>query len=70
MPIFEYKCCKCSEEFEKLVFGGRDVACPKCNCMDVKKKFSVFGMSGVEHQTSSGGSGCASCSSGACSSCK
>jgi len=69
MPIFEYKCSKCSEEFEKLVFGSQEVTCPKCNCKDVKKKFSVFGMSGVEHQTSSG-SGCTSCSSGSCSSCK
>lgn len=69
MPIFEYKCCKCSEEFEKLVFGNQTVLCPKCASEDVKKKFSVFGMSGVEHQTSSS-SGCTSCSSGSCSTCK
>jgi putative FmdB family regulatory protein len=67
MPIFEYKCDKCGHEFEKLVFGNSKVTCPVCGAENVKKKFSVFGMSGVEHQTSSG---CSSCSSGSCSSCK
>ncbi len=67
MPIFEYICEKCSLEFEKLVFSGQKVTCCKCGSEDVKKKFSVFGMSGVEHPVSSG---CSSCSSGSCSSCK
>jgi putative FmdB family regulatory protein len=67
MPIYEYVCAKCGQEFERLVFGDRKVACPKCESEEVKKKFSVFGMSGVQHQTSSG---CSSCSSSSCSSCK
>lgn len=67
MPIFEYACEKCGNEFEMLVFGGRKVSCPKCGNEEVRKKLSVFGMSGVE---SSGSSGCTSCSSGSCSSCK
>ncbi|WP_203472487.1 FmdB family zinc ribbon protein [Dissulfurispira thermophila] len=67
MPIFEYKCDKCGYEFEKLIFGNTKVACPECGAENVKKKLSVFGMSGVENQTSSG---CSSCSSGSCSSCK
>jgi putative FmdB family regulatory protein len=67
MPVYEYICNKCGEEFEKLVFGDREVVCPACAAADVKKKLSVFGMSGVERQTSSG---CSSCSSGSCSSCK
>lgn len=71
MPIYEYKCNDCPEEFEKLVMGSnREVACPKCNSKNVTKKFSLFGMSGVEKQAeSSGGSGCSSCSSSSCSSC-
>lgn len=68
MPIFEYTCGKCGVEFEMLVFGSKQVLCSSCGSDDVKKKFSVFGMSGMEHQTSS--SGCSSCSSGSCSSCK
>ncbi|MDX9715515.1 MAG: zinc ribbon domain-containing protein [Dissulfurispiraceae bacterium] len=67
MPIFEYKCEKCSEEFEKLVHGSHTVKCPKCSSENVVKKFSVFGMSGVERQTSSA---CSSCTSGSCSTCK
>ncbi|MBN2654974.1 MAG: zinc ribbon domain-containing protein [Nitrospirae bacterium] len=67
MPIFEYICSECKEEFEKLAYGSQTVKCPKCGSENVAKKFSVFGMSGVEHQTSSG---CSSCSKGSCSSCK
>ena len=67
MPIYEYACNKCGEEFEKLVFGDQKVTCVKCKSKDIRKKFSVFGMSGVENPTSSG---CSSCSSGSCSSCK
>jgi putative FmdB family regulatory protein len=66
MPIYEYICIKCDHEFEKLVFGNQTVQCPKCNSEDIKKKFSVFGMSGVENPTS----GCSSCKSSSCKSCK
>jgi putative FmdB family regulatory protein len=68
MPIFEYKCQDCNKEFEKLVSGTNpEVSCPECNSKNIKKKFSVFGMSGVEKQVSS--SGCTSCSSSSCSTC-
>ena len=66
MPIFEYKCNKCGEDFEKLVFGSQAVKCPRCDSGDVRKKFSTFGMSGVQNP---GSSGCGSCSSGSCSTC-
>ncbi|MCK5512556.1 MAG: zinc ribbon domain-containing protein [Thermodesulfovibrionia bacterium] len=70
MPIFEYKCEGCGEEFEKLVSGSKpEVICPRCNSKNIIKKFSLFGMSGVEKQTSTSGSGCTSCSSSSCSSC-
>lgn len=68
MPVFEYRCEECSHEFEKLVFSAsRTVCCPTCASADVVKRPSTFGMSGVEHQTSSGS--CGSCSSGSCSGC-
>jgi putative FmdB family regulatory protein len=67
MPIYEYKCSKCGQEFERLIFGNQKVNCPNCESGDVKKKFSVFGMSGVEDPASSG---CSSCSSSSCSTCK
>lgn len=70
MPIYEYVCNQCSEEFEELVFGSRAVNCPKCSSGDVRKKMSTFGMSGVEKPFSGSGSGCTSCSKGTCTSCK
>ncbi len=66
MPIFEYKCNACGEDFEKLVMKkDEEIVCPRCGQKDVKKKFSVFGMSGVENA----GSSCSGCSSSSCNSC-
>ena len=66
MPIFEYTCNACGEQFEKLVFGNQSVNCPKCDSEDIKKRFSLFGMSGVENH---GSAGCSSCTKSTCSSC-
>lgn len=70
MPIYEYTCNKCGEDFEKLVFGNKPVDCPKCSSQDIKKKLSSFGMSGVEKPFTGSSSGCTSCSKSACTSCK
>jgi len=67
MPIYEYRCNACGCEFEKIVRGQQQVCCSACASADVTTKMSVFGMSGVEKQTSSG---CSSCTSGSCSTCK
>lgn len=69
MPIYEYRCLSCGENFEKLVFGNLEISCPKCKSKDVKKKFSVFSASGTERPLA-GTSGCTSCSKTSCSSCK
>jgi putative FmdB family regulatory protein len=72
MPVYEYKCMKCGEDFEKLVFGSQEVTCPACDSNNITKKFSVFGMSGVE-KPFAGTSSCSSCNTGkgsSCSSCK
>lgn len=69
MPIYEYKCNKCGEEFEKLVYGNKAVDCPKCLSNDLKKKFSIFGMGGVNKPFAGSSSACASCSKGSCSTC-
>lgn len=66
MPVFEYRCECCAHEFQKLVFSAaRAVSCPACASDEVVKRPSTFGMSGVEHQTSS----CGGCSKGSCSGC-
>jgi putative FmdB family regulatory protein len=70
MPIYEYKCNSCGEDFEKLIFGNQKVSCPKCNSNDIKKKFSVFGMSGVEKPfAGTSSAACTSCSKSTCSTC-
>ena len=44
MPIFEYTCLDCKNEFEKLVSGSNpDISCPDCRSKNIKKKFSLFG---------------------------
>ncbi len=41
MPIFEYVCKKCRKEFELLVRGGEEPACPACGKKELAKQFSV-----------------------------
>lgn len=71
MPIYEYKCAKCSEVFETLVRSAADEAslsCPKCHGKKCRKVFSTFAAQGTRSKASSGGS-CSGCHSGNCSSC-
>jgi putative FmdB family regulatory protein len=71
MPIFEYKCRSCKNEFEKLVFSGDEVVCPKCNgpvdklmsCCSFKSAAGDFKTSGT------GKSGCSGCTATSCSTC-
>ena len=71
MPIFEYRCEECGNEFELIVFGGDTPECPSCGDKNPVKKMSTFGFSvGYKYKSSAGsGSGCAGCSSSNCSSC-
>ncbi len=77
MPIFEYKCMKCNEEFECIVLGGDTVTCPECNTKKVKRKMSACsfksgGSSGGDYSapsSSGSSSGCSGCSGGSCSTC-
>ncbi len=59
MPIYEYRCKKCDNNFEKLVsLSSKDkIKCPKCESGNVVKKMSM---------TASGKSGCGTCSSTSC----
>lgn len=43
MPIFEYVCSQCSNEFETLVRASSpQVECPKCHSTELRKKLSAF----------------------------
>ncbi len=71
MPIYEYSCSACEEDFEELVFSSTaTVPCPECGSEDVARKVSVFAFksTGSERPSaSSASSGCSGCSSGSCS---
>ena len=72
MPIYEYRCGKCGNEFELIVFRDDTPECPACGDKSPAKKMSTFGFSvGYKYKSSSAGtgSGCAGCGSSDCSSC-
>ncbi len=74
MPIYEYRCKECGNEFEELILGKEEnISCPKCKSSNISRLLSLCRskVSGNEFSiggTSSGG-GCSSCSGGNCSSC-
>ncbi len=41
MPIYEYVCEGCKEQFEHLLRGDEKPACPSCGKDRLSKKFSV-----------------------------
>ncbi|QJB55463.1 zinc ribbon domain-containing protein [Pseudodesulfovibrio sp. zrk46] len=80
MPIFEYNCKACGEEFEELVFDRDECPpCPKCGSEDTGKLMSAVrsrigggapDMGGeAAAPAPAASSGCAGCSGGDCSSC-
>jgi len=44
MPIHEYVCDDCCQEFEELVRGDEVAACPRCNGERATKKLSTFAL--------------------------
>jgi putative FmdB family regulatory protein len=59
MPLFEYTCNSCKNEFEELVSGEKadNPACPECASDNTERKMSVFGgLSGKSMGSSSCGS--------------
>ena len=66
MPIYEYTCTDCSNQFEKFVRSMTsevEVKCPTCGGTHVKKGWSVFGMNAPSggsdgHSASAAASAC------------
>ena len=80
MPIYEFECEKCGQQFEEVVLKNEDIVhCPACGTDHVKKLMSsgsfvtggpiVMGKTGAGAITTRGSSPCASCSGGNCASC-
>jgi len=70
MPIHEYVCADCDQEFEELIRGEERVACPRCHGARATKKFSTFmtsrageGARGTARDSApiSAGGGCGTC---------
>lgn len=40
MPIFDYRCTQCNEQFEFLVLKEENPTCSNCGSLDVKKVYS------------------------------
>jgi len=81
MPIFEYVCKRCKNQFEELVFGQDETAiCPSCGSTKTQKLMSCCrgkvggGDSGGDDAPAAAaparpGGGCSGCSGGSCSTC-
>lgn len=83
MPMHDFLCQSCKNEFEELVLKNEAVKCPKCGSDNTQKlisccRFSVGGDNGVSKAAqwrAQGGvgpstkSGCGGCSGGNCSTC-
>lgn len=41
MPIYEYACEQCGNEFELLVRGKEKAACPKCESVKLERRVSL-----------------------------
>jgi len=64
MPIYEYKCRKCGDKFEKLVRSSaseQQIKCPNCDSDQVERQISVCGFLGGSGDFSSVSSSSSSC---------
>lgn len=61
MPIYEYKCRKCGEEFEELVLSGDDIPiCPSCESGECDRLLSAFSRGDSEGEPNPAQVGCGS----------
>lgn len=69
MPIYEYRCRGCGQEFEKYVSSAPStaVACPACASDAITRKLSVFGLKAGGESLSSMAPRTGGCCGGGCS---
>ena len=69
MPIYEYRCKECGNQFEMLQRVGEEsegLRCPQCGEVKVQRLLSLFAAAGhgSEPQMNNGGGAC--CGGGGC----
>ena len=71
MPLYEFECYDCGDEFEVLVLdSGEIVKCMSCDSENIGKQFSTFGLGGGNESSEiSGGESSEYCSHSSCSCC-
>ena len=73
MPIYEYLCLDCGEKFE-IVRAMKDadapLACNKCQSQRTSRLLSLFAAQSGGRVVAGGGSSCATCAGGSCSTCR
>lgn len=70
MPIYEYQCKECENEFEKLVWNTSEkITCPKCKSKRVHRMMSAFAFSVGGKFKSTANSSCSGCAATSCSTC-
>jgi len=75
MPIYEYHCKECGQDFEYLVIGGSEPdQCPACKADTVCRLMSTCGFvskgnGGQTVSTSASSPSCAGCSGSSCAGC-
>ncbi len=60
MPIYEYSCRDCGNEFETLVRASSVPDCPSCHSTELEKKLSVFATASAPDPAPAAGP-CGSC---------
>ena len=48
MPLYEFKCVACGDEFEALVRNAEVPECPSCHGTELQRLLSAFGVSSKE----------------------
>jgi len=70
MPIYEYQCGQCQNEFEKLVLNTSEkISCPKCKSKKVRRVMSAFAFSVGGKFKGTASSSCGGCAATSCSTC-
>jgi putative FmdB family regulatory protein len=42
VPLYDFRCRECGEEFEEFVPAGQSAACPACGASDAERIYQAF----------------------------